>query len=200
MLNLIVFGPPGCGKGTQSLNIIKKYELIHLSTGDIFRKEIDKGGLLGKLVKKFIDNGILIPDNIVLKELLKIAMEYKDSQGLIFDGFPRTKVQAEMLDKMLLKKGIDISLVIYLDVEQDELYRRILGRNQGRSDDKKAIIEKRIKIFEKETLALKKYYEDQDKLVVVSGMASKELVFGRILKEIDNIINIKGSLNNKFHI
>lgn len=190
MLNLIIFGPPGSGKGTQSAKIVEKYHLIHLSTGDILREEIQKGTPLGKESKTYIDKGLLVPDDLVLKELFFKAKEHMNGPGFIFDGFPRTIVQAEMLDKALDKHYKPINLVISVEVEEEELYKRLSGRaeDSGRSDDTADIIRKRIDVYKKQSMPLISYYRGQGKIVCVNGMDPVEKVFGKIAFAIETYL------------
>ncbi|MFO7978736.1 MAG: adenylate kinase [Bacteroidales bacterium] len=193
MLNLVIFGPPGSGKGTQSARIVDKYRLIHLSTGDLLREEMEKNSPLGQEVKEYIDKGLLVPDEIVMKELYHMASSHKDSPGFIFDGFPRTIHQARMLDRMLAKRTTPISLVISVEVAEDELFRRMMGRAQdsGRSDDSEDIIWRRIEVYKSQTFPLISYYKKQGKIVTVDGMASVDEVFGKISASIDDFMNNK---------
>jgi len=159
---------------------------VHLSTGNILRDLIQHNTATGQLIKKFIDRGNLVPDDIVLRELFSEALKHQRKPGLIFDGFPRTVNQAEALDNMLEKKGIPVSMVISLEVEQEELYRRIIGRSvdSGRSDDVEEVIRQRFVTYEQETLPLKDYYHSSGRLVEVSGMASVPEVYELIREEI----------------
>lgn len=193
MLNLVIFGPPGSGKGTQSTRIVDKYSLIHLSTGDLLREEMEKDSSLGREVKKYIDNGLLVPDEIVMKELYRVALKHKDSPGLIFDGFPRTIHQAKMLDQQLEKRVAPISLVISVDVDEQELFRRMMSRAQdsGRSDDTEDIIWRRIEVYKTQTLPLISFYKQQGKIVSVNGMAPVDEVFGKITSAIDMFLKNK---------
>lgn len=193
MLNIVIFGPPGSGKGTQSKKIADEYQLMHLSTGDLLREEIKKNTSVGKQVKKYIDKGELVPDAIIIKELYKQASDHVDSPGFIFDGFPRTIVQAEMLDKMLGKHNIPINIVLNIEVEEEELFKRMMGRaeDSNRSDDKEEIIHKRIDIYKDQTYPLINYYKKQDKLVNINGMASVEKVFEKICHAIDTYKSCK---------
>ncbi len=182
MFNVIVFGPPGCGKGTQSERIVVKHDFLHLSTGDLFRKEIKYKTALGDIVSKFIDRGLLIPDNIVMRELYRYALMHQDSKGIVLDGFPRTLIQAEALDKVFFKKKLKISLVISIEVEEEELQRRILSRaeDSGRSDDKLEVIKKRIEIYHKQTKPVIDFYKKYHILESLSGMEEKDIVAQRI--------------------
>lgn len=187
MLNIVIFGPPGSGKGTQSKKIESEYGLIHFSTGDLLREEIEKKTPLGKEVQKYIDEGELVPDEIIIKELYLKASEHLDAPGFIFDGFPRTILQAEMLDKMLIKRNIPINLVLNVEVEEEELFNRMMGRaeDSNRSDDKEDIIYKRIDVYKKQTFPLINYYKKQGKLVNINGMCQVEKVFEKICRVID---------------
>lgn len=193
MLNLIIFGPPGSGKGTQSARIVKEFNLIHLSTGDILRKEIEEKTPMGCMVKEYIDNGLLVPDEVVLKMLYHKASEYNTSDGFIFDGFPRTIYQAEMLDKMLEKHEHPIDAVISVEVQEDELFKRMMGRaeDSGRSDDNEETIGKRIEVYKKQTYPLIDFYRNQGKLIAVNGMDSVDKVFENISRAIKFYLNKK---------
>ena len=187
MLNLIIFGPPGSGKGTQSARIVENYHLTHLSTGDLLREEMENGTELGKKVRKYIDKGLLVPDDIVLKELYIRASTHINSPGFIFDGFPRTIVQAESLDRLLEKRNIPIGLVISVEVEEEELFKRLMGRSEdsGRSDDSDVIIRRRLEVYKEQTHPLIAYYRQQGKMVSINGMAPVDEVFGNICQAID---------------
>ena len=193
MLNIIIFGPPGSGKGTQSAKIVEKYDLVHLSTGDLMREEIAKDSPLGREVKKFIDKGMLVPDEIIMRELYEKASEHLDSPGLIFDGFPRTIVQAEMLDQMLNKHGIPIDVVLSVDVNEEELFKRLMGRaeDSGRSDDTADIIWQRIEVYKEQTFPLIDFYKKQGKIVSINGMSPVDKVFGKITKAVDTYLETK---------
>ncbi len=190
MLNLVIFGPPGSGKGTQSAKIAGKYNLCHLSTGELFRREMEKGTMIGKEAGKYIDKGLLVPDEIVLRELYRQALEHLDSPGFIFDGFPRTIVQAETLDRLLEKKGIPISMVISVVVEEQELFKRIRGRGEdsGRSDDSVDIAKLRLNVYKEQTRPLMDYYSVQGKIVSVNGMEPVDKVFDKICLAIDTFL------------
>lgn len=191
MLNIILFGAPGTGKGTQSKNIILKYHLVHLSTGDIIREEISKCSPVGLIAKTYIDQGLLVPDSIIIKQLFYRASRFEKPNGFIFDGFPRTLNQAEILDKTLNKKGYPVSMVFYLDVSEEELFKRIMCRSlhSNRADDNEKIIHKRIEVYYKETQPIIKFYEKQNKLITIKGMDSVDIVSGLISEEIDKYID-----------
>ncbi len=190
MLNIILFGAPGTGKGTQSENIINKYQLIHLSTGDIMREEIKKESQIGMMAKSFIDKGLLVPDSVIFKNLYYRATSHKNPKGFIFDGFPRTINQADVLDKVLNKKECPVAMVLFLDVTEKESFNRIMYRSQrsGRADDTEEIIWKRIAVYHEQTKPLLNYYQKQNKLITINGMGTIEEVFELISKEIDKYI------------
>jgi adenylate kinase len=181
MLNLVLFGPPGAGKGTQSTKLIEKYELIHLSTGDIFRANIKGETSLGILAKSYIDKGELVPDEVVKHETPK---------GFIFDGFPRTVAQAEALDIFLKEKKTPISGMVALEVSEDELVTRLLerGKTSGRADDSsESTIRNRIAVYEKETSPVAGFYEKQNKFVSINGIGSMDEIFSSLCAEIDKL-------------
>ncbi len=190
MLNLIIFGPPGSGKGTQSAHIVKKYGVTHLSTGELLRDEIEKNTSLGKEVSKFIDKGLLVPDEIVLKKLYASISEHVELPGFIFDGFPRTIVQAESLDHMLNQYCQPICMVVSVEVEERELISRLIGRaeDSGRSDDTKEVAFRRLEVYKEQTMPLISYYRKQGKMVSVNGMAPVDEVFKKISLAIDTYL------------
>jgi adenylate kinase len=186
MLNIILFGSPGSGKGTQAMNIIYWYRLKHLSTGDILRAEISDGTASGLEAKYYIDNGEMVPDNLVI-DMVRERIHCNLSEGFIFDGFPRNISQAQVLDEILKENNSSVSLLIELDVEHTELVRRLInrGKTSGRSDDINLhIIEKRIKIYHEETKPVIDYYKAQDKFLSINGMGRIDAVFSRICKAI----------------
>ena len=187
MLNIVLFGPPGSGKGTQSANIIKKYDLEHLSTGDILREAVKNMTALGTKVKSYLDKGELVPDDLVIEVVTEKAFSQPGSKGFVFDGFPRTIYQAESLDKILENKKMLINMVIAVDVEEEVLYKRILGRKstESRSDDNEKVIRNRLEVYKNQTLPLFDYYKKQNKLSPIDGMADIETVFERIVNAIE---------------
>jgi len=190
MLNIILFGPPGAGKGTQSEKIIQKYHLTHLSTGDLFRKHLSEGTELGRLAQKYMDEGDLVPDEVVIRMVeLKVRNE-NDTPGFIFDGFPRTVNQAKALDILLNNMGQPISAMITLEVEEEELKKRILlrGKDSGRTDDQnEEKINNRIRVYKEETLPVAEYFEEQNKLYKIKGVGGIDEIFKKICKVIDNL-------------
>jgi adenylate kinase len=180
MLNIVLFGPPGAGKGTQSENLINKYGLVHLSTGDILRSEIARGTSLGRKAKEIMDRGDLVGDDIVIGMIESKLDENPNAKGFIFDGFPRTAAQAVALDDLLQKKGTGISGMLALEVNDEELVRRLLlrGKDSGRADDQnEEIIRRRIQEYNNKTLPLKNYYNDQGKFHSIQGIGSIEEIF-----------------------
>jgi adenylate kinase len=180
MLNIVLFGPPGAGKGTQSQNLINKYGLIHLSTGDLLRGEIAQGSQLGLKAREIMDRGDLVSDDIVIGMIEHKVDANPSAAGFIFDGFPRTKAQAEALDDLLQKKGTAISAMLALEVEEQELIRRLLdrGKGSGRADDRDpAVVQNRINEYNNKTLPLKEYYAEQNKYHSVNGIGSVHAIF-----------------------
>ena len=191
MTNIVLFGPPGAGKGTQSEKLIDKYNLVHLSTGDILRSELSAQTPLGIEAKKFMDKGELVPDEVVIGMIDFKLDKNKSAKGFIFDGFPRTTAQAEALDKLLTEKQTSITAMIALEVEHHELVKRLLnrGKNSGRSDDQDdTIIENRIKVYHNETAPLIDFYEKQNKFRSVQGMGNVDNIFERLCSAIDSLI------------
>lgn len=190
MLNLVLFGPPGAGKGTQSANIIRKYGLIHLSTGDIFRSNIGSETDLGKLAKSYIDKGQLVPDEVTINMLKSEVNKHINPKGFIFDGFPRTTPQAKALDAFLADKGEKIAGMIALEVPEDELKERLRKRaiDSGRTDDANPeIIANRISVYNNETAPVKVFYSKQNKFHEINGMGGIEEITNHIIKTIESI-------------
>jgi len=190
MLNIVLFGPPGAGKGTQSEKIIAKYRLTHISTGDLFRKYIGEGTALGIEAKKYMNDGKLVSDSLVIDMVEVKIRETRDAYGFIFDGFPRTVAQAKALDKLMKKLGDEINGMVALEVPEKELKKRIKLRalTSGRVDDQdEDKINTRIRVYEEETLPVAKYYEQQDKYQGVSGTGSIDNIFKDIARVIDLI-------------
>lgn len=182
MLNIVLFGPPGAGKGTQSENIIRTYNLVHLSTGDILRAEVASGSDLGVYAKQIMDDGKLVPDELVIAIIAKKIEVNADAKGFIFDGFPRTIPQAEALDAMLAEKSLAITCMVSLVVSEEELVTRLVKRGQdsGRTDDTEEVIRKRITEYKDKTLAVSGHYKAQEKLHEIEGIGSIDEIFGRI--------------------
>ncbi|SEO23132.1 adenylate kinase [Mucilaginibacter gossypiicola] len=188
MLNLVLFGPPGAGKGTQSKKLIDKYDLIHLSTGDLLRGEIAQGTELGLEAKKLMDDGKLVPDAVVIGMISNKLDANKDAKGFIFDGFPRTVAQAEALDQLLESKQSAISGMTALEVNDDELERRLLdrGKESGRADDANPeVIRKRIKEYNDKTAPVAGFYQNQNKFKNINGVGSVDDIFGALVDVIE---------------
>ncbi len=189
MLNLILFGPPGAGKGTQSAKLIDKYQLVHLSTGDMFRMHISNDTELGKRVKQILADGLLVPDSVTIDMLEEEVQKNPDAKGFIFDGFPRTVPQAEALDTFLAGKGSKIDGVIQLDVDGEEIKERIAARQKisGRADDDAAKLIIRIDEYFNKTIHVIPFYENQGKVAKVNGIGAIETIFSDICTEIDKL-------------
>lgn len=186
MLNIVIFGAPGSGKGTQSDKIIEHYNLLHISTGDVLRDNIKRGTELGKTAKGYIDQGQLVPDELIIDLLAQVLDENKENarEGVIFDGFPRTIPQAEALEQLLADRGTQIDAVVGLEVPEDELIRRILlrGQQSGRSDDNEDTARKRLETYHNQTSPLKAYYEQQGKYRSINGLGTIDGIF-ELIKE-----------------
>jgi adenylate kinase len=183
MLNIVLFGPPGAGKGTQSQKLVDTFNLVHLSTGDIFRFNIKNETDLGKLAKSFIDKGNLVPDEVTINMLEAEAEKYPEAKGYIFDGFPRTTTQAEALDKFLESKGTSINMMLALIVDEEELTKRLLlrGLDSGRADDiDENIIRNRINVYNEQTAVAAEYYANQNKYHGIDGVGSIDEIFNRL--------------------
>lgn len=190
MVNLILFGPPGSGKGTQAKLLVEKYNLLHISTGDLFRYEMGNDTPLGLKAKEYIAKGELVPDEVTVGMLKNKVNAHPDVEGFIFDGFPRTIPQAEALDAFLAEKETTVTKLLALDVDEDEIVKRLLerGKTSGRADDNdESIIRNRISVYEKETSVVYNYYDKQGKSAKVEGVGSIEDIFGRLSEQIDSI-------------
>jgi adenylate kinase len=190
MLNVVLFGAPGCGKGTQSELLEKKFGLSHISTGEIIRSQIKAQTPLGQQMAEYISRGELAPDSIVIGMVENYLNDNKDIKGTIFDGFPRTTAQAEAFDKLLEQMNDSVDIMIYMDVPEEELVRRILlrGKDSGRADDaSEDVIRNRIEIYNQQTAIVAEYYRAQGKYVAVPSLGTIEEVFERIAAEIDKL-------------
>lgn len=189
MLNIVIFGAPGSGKGTQSERIVEKYGLNHISTGDVLRAEIKNGTELGQTAKGYIDNGQLIPDELMVSILANVFDSFKDSKGVIFDGFPRTIAQAEALKKMLAERGQEVSVMLDLEVPEDELMTRLIkrGKESGRADDNEDTIKKRLVVYHSQTAPLIDWYKKEGKYTHINGLGSLDTIFAEISQAIDKI-------------
>jgi adenylate kinase len=189
MINIILFGPPGAGKGTQSAKLIDKYQLIHISTGDLFRKHLKEGTALGKLAQEYMSKGNLVPDQVVIDMVDDKIKTSGEISGIIFDGFPRTVNQAEALDALLLKNNTGITALVELMVNEDELKKRLADRanKENRPDDAKPeVIENRIAVYKAETVPVAQYYENKGKYSAVVGVGDIDQIFENLCREIDN--------------
>lgn len=188
MINLVLFGPPGAGKGTQSQKLIEKYQLIHLSTGDLLRAEIAAQTELGLSAKKLMDQGILVPDEVVIGMIRNKIQDNRSAKGFIFDGFPRTVAQAEALDKMLQENGLAISGMIALEVNEAELVKRLLlrGQTSGRPDDQnEELVQKRVQEYNTKTRPVADFYAAQGKFTSINGIGEIEEIFANLCRVID---------------
>jgi len=191
MLNIVLFGPPGAGKGTQSENLIARYQLVHLSTGDIFRYNIKGETDLGKLAKSFMDKGELVPDSVTISMLESEVNNHADAKGFIFDGFPRTGAQAEALDNFLASKNSSITCMLALEVNEDELKARLLNRakSSGRPDDADpTVIQNRINVYNRETAPVAEYYKAQGKYKGIDGIGTIEEISERLYQAIETAV------------
>jgi adenylate kinase len=190
MLNVVLFGPPGSGKGTQAEKLIEKYNLTHISTGDLLRSEVAAATELGKQAKSTMDKGELVSDEIVIGMIANKLKASNDSAGLIFDGFPRTVEQARELRKLLTDYDQRVDVVVSLQVEKEELIQRLLkrGAESGRSDDKLETITNRIEVYEKQTKPVTYYYEKMHKHFPVNGIGKIDDIFKRIVEQVDRVI------------
>ena len=190
MLNIVIFGAPGSGKGTQSERIVAKYGINHISTGDVLRAEIKNGTELGKTAKSYIDQGQLLPDNLIIDILASTLDSFQESKGVIFDGFPRTIPQAKALNAMLAERNAAVDAVVGLEVEEKDLVDRMLrrGKESGRADDNIDTIKKRLDVYHKQTSPLKDYYKNEGKYHAINGNGEVENIFGDIKKSLSKVI------------
>ena len=189
MLNIVIFGAPGSGKGTQSERIVEKYGINHISTGDVLRAEIKNGTELGKTAKGYIDQGQLIPDELMIDILASVFDSFKDSKGVIFDGFPRTIPQAEALKKMLAERGQDVSVMLDLEVPEEELMVRLIkrGKDSGRADDNEETIKKRLHVYHSQTSPLIDWYKNEKKYQHINGLGTMDGIFADICEAVDKL-------------
>ncbi len=191
MLNIVIFGAPGSGKGTQSENLIAHYELFHISTGDVLRDHIKRGTDLGKTAKEFIDQGQLIPDELMIGILAQVIDDNKEAakKGVIFDGFPRTIPQAEALETLLNERGTSVTAVVGLEVPEEELIDRLVKRGQmsGRSDDNEETIKKRLAVYHNQTSPLQEFYKEKGLYKAIKGTGTIDGIFEDIKAAIDSI-------------
>lgn len=189
MFNIVIFGAPGSGKGTQSKKIIERYGFDYISTGDMLRRAISEGRELGKTAKDYINRGQLVPDDVIVGMIADFLDGKKGSKGVIFDGFPRTLKQAEALKTMLNERGTDIHILLDLQVEDEELVERLLerGKISGRSDDNPETIKARLDVYHTQTAPLATYYIGEGKHVPIKGIGQIEEIFERITEAIDRV-------------
>nr|WP_321407001.1 adenylate kinase [uncultured Carboxylicivirga sp.] len=190
MLNLVIFGPPGSGKGTQGVKIAEKYSLEHVSTGDLLRNAIHNNTAEGVIAKSFIDKGELVPDDVII-DIMDVFMEKLPvDKGILFDGFPRTVAQAEALNGLLTDHGRSLSALLNLEVENDELIERLVlrGQTSGRSDDNKETIKKRLEVYEAQTLPVMDFYKKKGVYKSVKGVGDIEEIFANICQVLDKVV------------
>lgn len=191
MLNIVLFGPPGAGKGTQADKLVEHYGLLHISTGEVIREQVKAGTPLGKQAEKEMAGGALASDELVISIIADYIKKHKDAKGTIFDGFPRTTLQAEAFDRMLTEEGEEVSVMVALSVPDEELIARLLNRGKvsGRADDQsREVIENRIKVYKAQTAIVKDFYEKQNKYVEIDGMGTIDEIFARLCNVIDKFV------------
>lgn len=190
-MNLVIFGAPGSGKGTQSEFLIEKYGLFHISTGDVLRDHIKRGTEYGKIANEYISKGLLIPDELMVQILAAVLDANKDNaeKGVIFDGFPRTIAQAEALKAVLAERNMEIGAVVGLEVHEDELVERLIkrGKDSGRADDNLETIKQRLEVYHNQTKPLQDYYIAEGKYRAINGQGSIDEIFARIIDAVDNL-------------
>lgn len=190
MINIVLFGPPGAGKGTQALRLSERYGLVHLSTGDIFRRNIHEGTALGRSARSYMDKGELVPDTVTIAMLEAEVDAHPHAKGFIFDGFPRTEKQAEALDSFMARKDQQISLMLSLQVPEQELKKRLLqrGATSGRADDANPeVVQNRIAVYARETAPVAHYYKRQSKLVRIDGVGPLDVISQRLYDAIEQL-------------
>ena len=190
MFNLVLFGPTGAGKGTQAEKLIEKYGFNHISTGEVIREQIRKGTELGRSVQSYIEKGQLAPDGLVIDIIADYVAKHKDAKGNIFDGFPRTTVQAKAFDEIMEKNGTPVSVMLSLEVPDEELVKRLLlrGKESGRADDSnEGVIRDRIDVYKAQTAVVADHYKPQGKHRAVNGLGTIDEIFGRLCQEIESL-------------
>ena len=190
MINIVLFGAPGCGKGTQAQRLKEHYGIDHVSTGEVIRDEIRRGTELGRSMEQYIKEGKLAPDAIVIGMIANYVAAHKDAKGCIFDGFPRTTVQAEEFDRILEKEGLKVDIMVDLHVPEEELVKRLLlrGKDSGRADDaSEEVIRERLAVYHRQTAVVADYYPAQQKYAAVNGVGTMDEVFDRIAAVIDGL-------------
>lgn len=188
MMNIVLFGAPGCGKGTQAQRLKTHYGIEHVSTGEVIRSEIQRGTELGRSMEHYISAGQLAPDEVVIGMIANYVAEHKEAKGCIFDGFPRTTVQAQEFDKILAQHGLKVDIMIDIQVPEEELIRRILlrGKDSGRADDaSEEVIRDRLAVYHRQTAIVSDFYKAQDKYASINGSGTMDEVFERIAAIID---------------
>lgn len=189
MLNIVIFGAPGSGKGTQSERIVEKFGINHISTGDVLRAEIKNGTELGKIAQGYIDQGQLIPDELMIDILANVFDSFKDSKGVIFDGFPRTIAQAEALKQMLADRGQEVSVMLDLEVPEEELMTRLIkrGKDSGRADDNEETIKKRLVVYHSQTAPLIDWFKKEEKYQHINGVGTMDSIFADIVSAVKKL-------------
>ena len=189
-LNIILFGPPGSGKGTQAEKLIDKFQLFHISTGDMFRFELSNNTELGLLARSYMDKGQLVPDQVTISMLEKRVEAHPDAKGIIFDGFPRTVAQAQALDNFLAGLGQSITVLLELVVDEDEIVKRVLlrGKTSGRIDDTdESTVRKRINVYKTETSPVAEYYAEKNKALKIQGLGTIDEIFQKLCDSIEGL-------------